>query len=62
MKSSSNDNTHPYLRGYVFWSKNRFWKNGYYSQKTQDKYDKWVNDMQKNDKSLTKVDGKITNQ
>ena len=62
IKSSSNDNTHPYLRGYVFWNKNRFWKSGMYSIETQMKYDKWVDDIQKKEKSLTKVDAKITNQ
>ena len=33
-----------------------------YSIETQIKYDKWVDDMQKKEKSLTKVDAKITNQ
>ena len=59
-KSSSNDKTHPYLRGFSFWDKNRYWKNGMYSTVTQIKMDAWVDQMQKDDKTLTRVDQSIT--
>jgi hypothetical protein len=63
MKNSSGDKKHPYLRGYVFWNTNRFWnESALYSEKTRKKMDAVVDDMQKREKSLTKVDGKITNQ
>lgn len=60
MKHSTNDEKHPYMRGYVFWSKNRFWKSGLYSAKTQKEYDEWVENMRKTERSLTLVDASIT--
>lgn len=63
MKHSANDKTHPYLKGFLFWNKNRFWnESGLYSEKTRKEMDAKVDAMQKDERSLTKIDGQITNQ
>lgn len=45
-KSSTGD-THPYLKGYRFWSVNQFWRDPsrIFSDKAIAYYDKWLSDM-----------------
>jgi hypothetical protein len=61
MKHSSHDKMHPYLKGFIFWDTNRFWnESGLYSEKTRKEMDAMVDAMQKQERSLTKVDQSIT--
>lgn len=51
----SSEKRHPYMRGYAFWSQNRFWD----SMKTLSPsgrlyYDVWLNNMRFTDKYIEK--------
>jgi hypothetical protein len=53
-KSSSGD-THPYLKGYRFWSANRFWLAPMYSPEAKAYYEEWLSDLRKNENQLTRL-------
>lgn len=44
---SSTGDTHPYLQGYRFWSKNMFWETEMHSEKAKEYHRKWLNNLQK---------------
>lgn len=55
-KTSSN-NGHPYMRGYIFWNKNRFWNNGSVTKKGVKYFNKSLEQMQQGERQLTRLTG-----
>lgn len=59
-KSSANSDTHPYMRGHIFWSNNKFWTGGHVTPKGVEYFEESLQAM-KEDKKLTNVDKSLTN-
>lgn len=55
VKHSSGDDVHPYLKGFNFWNKNRFWDNDYYTPQARKDLDEWVNSLRQNERRLTNL-------
>jgi hypothetical protein len=57
-KTSAN-NGHNYMKGYRWWSENRFWHEPgrMFSQSIKDYYDNWVESLRSNERSMTRLTG-----
>lgn len=56
-KTSSNNLQHPYMRGYVHWNANAFWRNNpLYYEKSKRYFESWLSDMRANEKHLTRLE------
>lgn len=59
-KSSTNSDTHPYMRGHIFWSNNKFWTGGHVTPKGVEYFEESL-EVMREDRKLTNVDKTLTN-
>jgi hypothetical protein len=57
IKSSSGDNTHPYLKGFDFWNKRPVWREPKrrFSPATIQYYEDWLQSLRQNERRLTNL-------
>ena len=55
VRTSTNDNTHPYMRGITFWENNTFWRRDLYTKESRERLDAWLEEMRESERSLTRL-------
>ena len=57
-KTSSGETLNRYMKGFIFWNTNAFWRDPSrnFSDKAKQYFEKWLFEMRANEKHLTKLE------
>jgi hypothetical protein len=61
-KTSSGETLNKYMKGYLFWEANAFWRgNQRFSKKSIAYFEQWLSDMRANEKHLVRLESSVGN-